>query len=106
MITFNEFKKLDIKTAKIISVKEHPDADRLYIMEIDLGDEKRQIVAGIRAHYSQEELTGRNIAVVTNLEPAKIRGVESNGMLLAASGDEALSILTPDKDLPPGSVIK
>ncbi len=106
MITFDEFKRIEIKTAKILDVKNHPEADKLYIIDIDLGDEKRQIVAGIKKYYTPEELVGKDIAVVVNLEPALIRGVESNGMLLAGSSNEALSILTLDRDLPPGSAIK
>jgi len=106
MITFDEFKKIEIKTAKILSVKDHPDADRLYVVDVDLGNEKRQIVAGIKKHYTPEELIGKDVAVIVNLEPANIRGVESNGMLLAASDSEMLSILTLDRGLPPGSTIK
>jgi methionine--tRNA ligase beta chain len=106
MITYEDFKKLEIKTAKILGVKEHPSADRLYILDIDTGNEKRQIVAGIKNHYKAEELIGKNIAVVLNLQPAVIRGIESNGMLLAASNDQILSVLTLDKDIPPGSIIK
>ena len=106
MITFDEFKKIEIKTAKILSVKDHPDADRLYVVDVDLGNEKRQIVAGIKKHYAPEELIGKDVAVIVNLEPANIRGVESNGMLLAASDSEMLSILTLDRGLPPGSTIK
>jgi tRNA-binding protein len=106
MITYEDFKKLEIRTAKILDAKPHPNADRLYIVDIDLGTEKRQIVAGIRNHYEIGQLIGKNIAVITNLEPALIRGVESNGMLLAASNNTDLSILTLDKDILPGSVIK
>jgi len=106
MITFDEFRKIEIKTAKILSVKDHPDADRLYVVDVDLGNEKRQIVAGIKKHYAPEELIGKDVAVIVNLEPATIRGVESNGMLLAASDSEMLSILTLDRGLPPGSTIK
>ena len=106
MITFDDFKKLEVKTAKVLDVKCHPDADRLYIVDIDLGDEKRQVVAGIRAHYTIEELIGKNVAVVTNLEPATIRGIESNGMILVASSSDKFSILTLDRDIAPGSVIK
>jgi methionine--tRNA ligase beta chain len=106
MITYEDFKKLEIKTAKILDVKDHPSADRLYILDIDTGDGKRQIVAGIKNHYSAESLVGKNIAVILNLEPAVIRGVESNGMLLAASSGQELSVLIPDKDMAPGSIIK
>lgn len=106
MITYDDFKKVEFKTAKILEVKNHPSADKLYVMEIDLGSEKRQIVAGIKNYYTPEELIGKNIVVVTNLEPATIRGVESKAMLLAASNDNRLAILTLDKDLAPGAVIK
>jgi len=78
------FSKLDLRVAKIVSVEDHPDADKLIVMKINLGKEERQIVAGLKEHYSKEELEGRNIVVVTNLKPAKLRGIESNGMLLAA----------------------
>ena len=106
MVSFDDFKKIELKTAKILAVKDHPSADKLYVMDIDLGDEKRQIVAGIKNHYSPDELVGKSVAVVTNLEPATIRGVESKGMLLAASDNNTLAILTLDRDLPPGSQIK
>ncbi len=106
MATYEDFKKIEIKTARIIEARVHPGADRLYVLDIDIGGEKRQIVAGIRNYYGVEELVGKNIAVVLNLEPAVIRGIESNGMLLAASNDQGLSILTLDKDISPGSIIK
>lgn len=106
MVTFDEFKRIEIKTAKILEVKDHPGADRLYIVDVDLGSEKMQVVAGIKEHYTPEELVGKDVAIVVNLEPAVIRGVESNGMLLAGSSDEALSILTLDRGLPSGSTIK
>lgn len=106
MITYDDFKKVELKTAKILDVKDHPSADKLYVMEIDLGSEKRQIVAGIKNYYTPGELAGKNIVVVTNLEPATIRGVESKAMLLAASDDNTLAILTLDKDIAPGASIK
>ena len=106
LITFDEFKRIEIKTAKILDVRDHPDADKLYIVDIDLGSEKRQIVAGVKKHYTPQELIGRDVAVIVNIQPAVIRGVESNGMLLAASDSEMLSILTLDKSLSSGSTIK
>jgi methionyl-tRNA synthetase len=82
---------LDLKVAKILSVEDHPEADKLLVLQVDLGAEKRQIVAGIKNYYSKKDLVGRNIVVVTNLEAVKLRGVESNGMLLAADdGDVVL----------------
>lgn len=106
MITYDDFRKVELKIAKILDVKDHPSADKLYVMEIDLGSEKRQIVAGIKNYYTPGELAGKNIVVVTNLEPATIRGVESKAMLLAASDDNTLAILTLDKDIAPGASIK
>ncbi|MBF0493553.1 MAG: methionine--tRNA ligase, partial [Candidatus Omnitrophica bacterium] len=96
----------EIRTAKVLSVREHPNADRLYLIEIDLGTEKRQVVAGIRKSYIPEELIGKNVAVIANLKPAVIRGEESNGMILAASNEESTVILTTEKDIPAGSTIK
>ena len=106
MVTYDEFRKLEIKVARIQEVSPHPNADRLYVLKIDLGDSQRQIVAGIRASYKPEELVGKQIAVIVNLEPAVIRGVESQGMLLAASDDAGIAILTPQREVKPGSVVK
>lgn len=105
MVSFDEFKKIEIVTAKILEVEDHPNADKLYVMKIDIGGETRQIVAGIRAHYKKEELIGKRIVMVKNLEPATIRGVESNGMLLAAKDDKTLTLLVPEKEISPGSPI-
>jgi len=104
-ISFEEFKKLNLITAKILEAVEHPDADRLLVLKIDLGEETRQIVAGIKTHYNPEELVGRQVVVVENLAPAVIRGVESRGMLLAVHDEEKLSILEPDREVKPGSVV-
>src|SRR3989338_4444345 len=106
MVTYDEFRKLEIKVARIQEVSPHPNADKLYVLKIDLGDSQRQIVAGIRNSYKPEELTGKQIAVIVNLEPAVIRGVESQGMLLAASDDTGIAILTPQREVKPGSVVK
>jgi methionine--tRNA ligase beta chain len=72
---------------------------------IDIGGEERQIVAGIAEHYAPEDLTGRNVIVIANLKPAKIRGVESRGMLLAATDGDSVILLVPDKDAAPGSKV-
>ena len=106
MLTLEEFKKLEIKVAQIKEVKEHPNADKLYVMTIDLGDKTKQIVAGIKFSYRSEELIGKQIAVVDNLEPAVVRGVESQAMLLAAQDENGISIITPDRRMRPGSIIK
>ncbi len=106
MVTYEEFRKLEIKVARIQEVTEHPNADKLYVMKIDLGDSQRQIVAGIRKSYTPQELVGKHIAVITNLEPALIRGVESQAMLLAASDENGVSVLTVHREVKAGSVIK
>ncbi|RJQ16983.1 methionine--tRNA ligase [Candidatus Woesearchaeota archaeon] len=88
-----DFSILDIKVAKVLSVSDHPNAEKLYVLQIDLGNEQRQIVAGLREHYAAEDLTGKHILVVTNLEPAKLRGEASNGMLLAAEQNGTVGVL-------------
>lgn len=106
MATYEDFKKLEIKVAIIKEVIEHPNADKLYVLTIDVGDKTKQIVAGIRNAYTKEELIGRLIVVIDNLDPAVIRGQESQGMLLAASSEDALSIVTLDRQIKPGSIVK
>lgn len=106
MITFEEFKKLEIKTAKVLDVKDHPNADKLLILKIDVGGEKKQIVAGIKGQYSKEELFNKDIVIVNNLEPAVIRGEESNSMLLAAQDEGVISLLVPEKKVRSGSSVK
>lgn len=103
MISFEEFQKLDLRTAKVISAEAHPDADRLLVVRVDLGEMgERQIVAGMRPWYAPEALVGMTVVVVANLAPAKLRGVESQGMLLAvAEGDDACMVTT-DVDVAPG----
>ncbi len=105
MVSFEDFKKLDLRIARILSVAEHPNADKLYVLQIDIGGESKQIVAGLRANYRPEDLTGRKIVVVNNLEPVTLRGMESNGMLLAANEEGIPVILTPEKDVPEGTPI-
>ena len=107
MINLEEFKKIELIIAQIKEVKEHPNADRLYVLKIDTGSEEKQLVAGIRKSYTKEELVGRKVIVVNNLEPATIRGVESQGMVLAASNDrEGLTLIMPERALSPGSIVK
>src|ERR671923_1145687 len=100
MISIDEFRKVELKIATIKSAEPHPNADKLMVLQIDLGAEERQICAGIRSHYTAEELVGRQIVVVANLETAKLRGLDSQGMLLAASDQGRVIILTPEKSVP------
>lgn len=101
--TLGDFKKLELATAEILSVIPHPNADRLYILQIRVGGVTKQIVAGIRLHYSPEELQGKKIIVVNNLETAVIKGTESEGMLLAANDGSRLSLIVPERDISSGS---
>ncbi len=96
MISYEEFSKLDLRVAEILEVNDHPNADKLYVLKIDLGDEQRTLVAGLRAFYSKDELLNKKVIVLTNLEPKPFRGIESQGMLLAAEKDGKVKFLTVD----------
>lgn len=106
MITIEEFAKVELRVATIKAAAPHPNADRLLVLKIDLGTEERQLVAGIRVHYTPEELIGKQIVVVANLQPATLRGVESQGMLLAASDGERVIVLSPEKPVAPGAKVR
>ena len=122
---------IELKVAKIIEANDHPNADRLVVLKVDAGETEektllteyqygsgdtvpetetvpkyRQIVAGIRKSYTNEQLVGKNIVLVCNLEPAVLRGVESQGMLLAASDEAGISVISPDRDVKIGSKVK
>jgi len=106
IISLDDFKKLDLRIAKILKAEKMEGSDKLLKIQIDLGYEQRQILAGISQFYEPEKLIGKEIAVLANLEPKTIRGLESNGMLLAATDtDDQIAILTPEKELTPGSKI-
>ena len=107
MITIDDFLKLKLRVGKVLSAEEHPNADKLLVLKVDVGDEQRQVCAGIKGHYTPEEMVGKNLVLVTNLAPRKMRGLESQGMLLAAStpGYEQVIVLTTDKDIAPGSAV-
>lgn len=106
MLSWDEFSKVELVVAEIKEVKEHPNADRLYLLTVDLGTEERQLVAGIRAAYDKEDLLGKKVVVVANLQPAVIRGEESRGMILAASDGDRLAIVTPEKEVRAGARVK
>jgi methionyl-tRNA synthetase len=107
LVSYEDFKKLDIRIAVIEKVEKVPKADKLYKLSISLGEEKRTLVAGLAEHYKIDELKGKKIVILANLEPRKLRGILSEGMLMAATASEGdkVSILTLDKDLPSGSKI-
>lgn len=104
-IGIEDFARLDLRVARVLAAEKHPNAEKLLRLQIDTGDGERQIVAGIAAYYAPEDLVGRLIVVVKNLKPAKLRGEMSHGMLLAASGPDQVTVLTPLADVPPGSPV-
>lgn len=106
MITIEDFRKIELKVAKIKEVQEHPNADKLYVIIVDLGDRTKQVVAGIRGSYQKEQLVGKEVVLVDNLEPAILRGIESQGMLLAASDESGIVIVGPEREVKLGSIVK
>ncbi len=108
-ITYDDFVKLDLRVATVVEVSEHPNADKLIVLKIDLGGEQRQIIAGLKEYYAPEALLGKQIVVVANLAPRKMRGLESQGMLLAGSCEQddqrKVVVLTPSEPLPAGSPV-
>jgi len=104
-VKLEDFKKLDIRVAKILKVEDHPNADKLYLITVTTGEAEKTIVAGIRPYYKKEELEGRSVVMIANLEPANIRGVMSNGMLLATKDESSLAILIPERAVKIGSPI-
>ena len=105
VIQYDDFAKLDLRVGKIIEASVHPNADKLLVVQVDLGSEKRQLCAGLRGHYEPAELVGKSIIVVANLAPRSMRGEISQGMLLAASSEDSgqVILLTPERDIAPGS---
>jgi methionyl-tRNA synthetase len=108
-IDIDLFARVKLRTATIESVEQLPKSKKLFKLQVDVGDlGKRQIVSGIALHYTPEQLIGKQIVIIANLKPAKLMGVESQGMLLAASteGDSTLALLTPDKAITPGARVR
>ena len=107
IVTFSDWQKLDIIVAQILEVENMEGADRLYKLTINLGNEKRTLVAGLKAHYTPEELKDKKVIVFTNLEPRTIKGIESKGMILASVDEEKnqVQLLQPDKDIKIGSKV-
>ncbi len=107
MANIEDFKKIELKVAEIKEVTEHPNADRLYVIKVDLGDKTKQVVAGIKGSYpNKDDLVGKQVVVVDNLDPAVLRGVESQGMILAASDEEGITIVSPQLNKKLGSIVK
>jgi len=109
VVPYDDFAKLDLRVATVIEASDHPNADKLIVMKVDFGAEQRQIIAGLKPWYTPSQLAGKQVVVVTNLAPRKMRGLESNGMLLAATSGAGetmnVVVLGPMADVPPGSPV-
>jgi len=106
MITIGDFGKLDLRVGKVLSVADHPRADKLYVLKVDVGQEERQLVAGLKPYMAPAELEGRQVVVVVNLEPAVLRGIESQGMLLAVDDGESVVLISPVKEVRTGAKVR
>ena len=107
IINIEDFARLKLRVGRVVEASDHPNADKLIVLKVDLGDEQRQVVAGLKGHYTPEQLVGRNLVLVTNLAPRMMRGKESQGMLLAASTPDysRVVVLTTESDIEPGSAV-
>lgn len=105
-ISFKDWQKIDFRVGQILEVNDHPEADKLYLLKVDLGEKQIQLVAGLKLYYKPKELLKKRVIVFTNLEPAEIRGQKSEGMLLAAEKDGKVAFLTPEKDVPLGAKVR
>ncbi|AFV75914.1 protein containing C-terminal region/beta chain of methionyl-tRNA synthetase [Thermus oshimai JL-2] len=105
-ISIEDFAKVELRVAEVVAAERHPNADRLLVLRLSLGGEERTVVSGIAKWYRPEDLVGRKVVLVANLKPAKLRGVESQGMILAAQEGEKLVLVTVDGDIPPGAVVR
>ena len=106
-VTIDDVQKIQLRIGTITAAADHPNADRLLVLTVDIGDPApRQLVAGIKRSYQPTDLVGRQVVVVANLKPAQLRGVESQGMVLAASNDTDLVLVHPGRHISPGSIVK
>ncbi|HDI32120.1 MAG TPA: methionine--tRNA ligase subunit beta [Thermofilum sp.] len=105
-IKIDEFKRLDIRVGKVIEARKIPTSRKLLLLKVDLGNEIRQVIAGIANEYSLEELKGKEVVLLANLEPKRIMGYESQGMILAAVADNKPVLIIPDREVPPGTRVE
>ena len=107
MATIEDFRKIELKIAQIKEANDHPNADKLLVLLLDLGEGRtKQVVAGIKGSYTKESLLGKFVVVVDNLDSALLRGVESQGMVLAGSDESGIVLISPEKPLKLGSIVK
>ncbi len=107
MATIEDFRKIELRIGQIKEANDHPNADKLLVLLLDLGEGRtKQVVAGIKGSYAKESLPGKFVVVVDNLEPALLRGVESQGMILAGSDESGITVVVPERPLKLGSIVK
>jgi methionyl-tRNA synthetase len=105
-ISVEDFAKVELRVAQVVAAKKHPNADKLLVLTLSLGNEERTVVSGIAKWYRPEDLVGKKVVLVANLKPARLRGVESQGMILAAQEGEDLALVTVEGEIPPGAVVR
>ncbi len=105
-ISFNDWKNADIRVGKVLEVKDHPEADKLYVLKVDFKEFQKWIVTGLKESYKEDELIGKKFVFIVNLEPKTLIGVKSEGMILAAVKDKDIVLLKPEKDIEEGSKIE
>lgn len=105
-ISIDDFAKVDLRAAKVLDCKVHPNGDKLLILQVDVGDEQKQIVAGLRQYYPPESLIGRTILVVNNLEPVVLRGESSSGMVLTTTASDGIPLIIELNSTAPGCRLK
>lgn len=106
MITLDDFEKIDLRVAQVIEAEKVENADKLLKLQLKVGEETRTVVSGIAQYYSPEEMIGKKLILIANLKPVKLRGIESQGMILAASNDEKLVLVGLDNDIESGSEVR
>lgn len=106
MINYEDFSKLELRVAKVLTAERVEGSEKLLKLQISLGDQERQIISGIAKTYAPEQLINKEVVIIANLEPRMIMGLESNGMLLAASDEGGPVVLIPDHEVPAGTGIK
>lgn len=107
LLSINEFRRLALRVGVITAAEDHPNADRLLVLTVDIGDgSSRQLVAGIKGSYQAADLIGKHVVVVANMKPAKLRGIESQGMVLAASEGDTIVLVSPERPIRAGSTVK
>jgi methionyl-tRNA synthetase len=106
LIGIEDFAKVELRVAEVVAAQKHPNADKLLVLRLSLGSEERTVVSGIAQWYRPEDLVGKRVVLVANLKPARLRGVESQGMILAASEGDRLALVTVEGEIPPGALVK